>query len=256
MCIIVFYVPMKKIIAGNWKMHKTREEALALATEMASIELPEQREVILFVPFPFLSEVSRITASGKRLHTGAQNCHHQPQGAYTGEVSVPMIGSCGARYVLVGHSERRQYFHEDGVFLQHKLQAVLQGGLTPVYCMGETLQEREDNLQQQVIARQLQESLFPLGAEALHQVVIAYEPVWAIGTGRTATPEQAQEMHAFIRSMLVEFAGSAAASVPLLYGGSVNPGNAAQLFSMPDIDGGLVGGASLKKEDFAAIIRA
>ncbi|MGZ3939220.1 MAG: triose-phosphate isomerase, partial [Flavisolibacter sp.] len=188
---------------------------------------------------------------------GAQNCHHLEGGAYTGEVSANAIVSVGANYVIVGHSERRIYFHETSEELRQKLELVLKNNMTPVYCVGEKLNERKSTAYFHAVKKQIEEVVFHLSAEQVKKLVLAYEPVWAIGTGETATPEQAQEMHAFIRLAVAEkFGQSIASGISILYGGSCNAGNAKQLFSCPDVDGGLVGGASLKAEEFLSIIKS
>lgn len=248
-----------KIVAGNWKMNKTAEEALQLTDELCS-QLDhhpvEQAEVVIMPPFPYLVTVGeRIKSTIVKL--GAQNCSEHPWGAYTGEVSAPMLRSVGVSYVIVGHSERRQYFQEDGAKLAQKIDAVLASQLYPVFCCGEPLIVREDGRHFDLVRMQIEEALFHLPPEAVLKTVIAYEPVWAIGTGKTASPEQAQEMHAFIRKQLADKYGEMVAQqVRILYGGSVNSGNAKALFSCTDVDGGLVGGASLKAGEFIEIIRA
>lgn len=212
---------------------------------------------IIFPPFPFLAGVSWALRERKDAFTGAQNCHEKDSGAYTGEVSASAIKSCGAAYVLVGHSERRQYFKESSEILKAKTDACFRNGLIPVYCVGEVLEERKDNRHFDVVALQLSEVISHLSQEQLEQLIIAYEPVWAIGTGETASPQQAEEMHAFIRKVITKiFGNDAGEKVPVLYGGSCNPGNARELFSCPNVDGGLIGGASLKADDFSAIINS
>lgn len=215
------------------------------------------RKVILAVPFPFLTEVrSRISAE-RRIYLAAQNMHHEPSGAYTGEVSAGMLSSVGCDYVILGHSERRQYFGETDEVLFQKNKLAIEKGLKPIYCVGETLAQREAGQTLEVIRAQMQEGILGLEADGFKDCVIAYEPVWAIGTGKTATPEQAQEVHAFIRLLIAENYGKEIAeNTPILYGGSVNAANAKTLFAQPDIDGGLVGGASLKPADFLEIIAA
>jgi triosephosphate isomerase len=249
-----------KIVAGNWKMNKTLDEAIRLAEDIVSqLENTTLQgvQVLLIPPFPFLLPVSECIRSVPYLKLGAQNCSEHPWGAYTGEVSAPMLKTVGVSHVIIGHSERRQYFQEEGAVLAQKVDAVLGSQLHPVFCCGEPLIVREDNRHFELISNQLQEALFHLPAEALLKVIIAYEPVWAIGTGKTATPEQAQEMHRFIRQQLAARYGQpVAARVPLLYGGSVNASNAKALFSCPDVDGGLVGGASLRATEFCEIIQA
>ncbi len=247
---------MRTIVAGNWKMHKDRTEALDLIMEVVGKagELPPEVEVVMAPPHPFLAMATE-RVRGTRITIAAQNCHEAAQGAYTGEVSVGMLDSIGVGACIVGHSERRQYFGETDAVVGRKVKALLQGGLTPIYCCGEVLAEREAGEQSRVVERQLREAFGELDPSAMARVVVAYEPVWAIGTGRTATPEQAQEMHAFIRGTLRGLAGNVADAIPILYGGSCNPGNAAGLFSQPDINGGLIGGASLEARSFLELVR-
>jgi triosephosphate isomerase len=249
----------KKIVAGNWKMNMDLEEGLRFARSIDQYfsEKPSGKtEVILCTPFIHLAGVSEIIKSGK-VALGAQNCASEPSGAYTGEVSPLMIKSTGTGYVIIGHSERRTYFHEDDRLLNKKTTLALNTGLKVIFCCGEVKQEREEGKHLIIVKRQLEEGLFNLTADELKSIVIAYEPVWAIGTGLTATPEQAQEMHKYIRSLVEKKYGSTVADdMTILYGGSCKPSNAAEIFSKPDVDGGLIGGASLKKEDFIAIVEA
>jgi triosephosphate isomerase (TIM) len=249
----------KKIVAGNWKMNMDLAEGLKFAGSVHAYfkENPAPGvEVVLCTPFIHLAGVSEILKNG-RVALGAQNCASEASGAYTGEVSAWMIKSTGAEYVILGHSERRTYYHEDDRLINKKTQLALNSGLKVIFCCGEVLSEREEGQHFIVIKRQLQEGLFNLTEEQLGNVVIAYEPVWAIGTGLTATPEQAQEIHEYIRGLVREKYGDACAkNISILYGGSCKPSNAAQIFSKPDVDGGLIGGASLKKEDFAGIVEA
>jgi triosephosphate isomerase len=248
-----------KIVAGNWKMNCNLEEAFSLASEIAGMVKDEQLNnatVILAPPFVYLSGIIQIV-KGTGIKVAAQNCSYESQGAYTGEVAASMLKSVGADYVIIGHSERRLYFNETAEDLSKKTNLALLNGLIPVFCVGETLPERESGQQRDVVAKQLNESLFSLSAESFSKVVIAYEPVWAIGTGKTATPEQAQEMHLFIRNHIEKKYGSAiAAATPVLYGGSCNENNARELFSLPDVDGGLIGGASLKSRSFVNIVKS
>ncbi len=250
----------KKIIAGNWKMNKTFEEGLALVTEITGMikdEYNGSAEVVLIPPFTHINAVSQLAANSKNISTGAQNCSNHASGAYTGEVSAAMIKSVGATYIIIGHSERRQYFNEHNAWLAQKVDAVLANGLLPIYCCGETLEEREANKHFDVLQAQISEGLFHLSAEQFAKVVIAYEPVWAIGTGKTATTEQAQEVHAFIRNLIKEkYNNDVAQATTIQYGGSVKSDNAAELFSAPDIDGALVGGAALQSRSFADIVKA
>lgn len=247
----------KKIIAGNWKMNKTANDAAALAQELAvqvRMNPTENIDTVIAPAFPFLAQCARNINGVPGLFLAAQNCNAHAEGAYTGEVSLPMIASCGATHVIIGHSERRTLYGETDAAVREKLNAVLAAGLTPIVCVGETLQERNNHEQAVVIARQIESTLCTLSNENLRRSVIAYEPVWAIGTGVTASPEQAQEMHALIRNILANKYGHVLAEgIPILYGGSCNPGNAAGLFACSDVDGGLIGGASLKSNDFMAI---
>lgn len=250
----------KKIIAGNWKMNKNFEDGLSLCSEIVNMVADEVRgdvEVVLFPPFVHLHAVGQLLKSKPHMACGAQNCHQSASGAYTGEISAEMLASSGAQYVIVGHSERRQYFGESEVLLLEKLKAVLGQGMKPIYCVGELKEERESGVHFTVIGKQIKEALQGLTAAEMQQTVVAYEPVWAIGTGLTASPDQAQEVHVFIRAQLATlFGAEIAESTTIQYGGSVNPGNAAELFAKADIDGGLVGGASLKSRDFVEIVKA
>lgn len=248
-----------KIVAGNWKMNKTFQEADDLLNEifegLDGMEF-SNTQVILCVPFPYL-ELATDFAEDSQFMVGAQNIHDQDSGAYTGEVSAPMLKSLGVDFSIIGHSERRKYFHESHDFLKNKVNAALKHGLGPIFCCGEVLPEREAGKHFEVVRTQLGESLFHLREEDFRQAIIAYEPVWAIGTGLNATPEQAQEMHAAIRIWVGEKYGREIAdSTIILYGGSCNAINAPELFSCPDVDGGLIGGASLKADEFLAIVKA
>lgn len=247
---------MRTIVAGNWKMHKDRAEALDLVMALvAEAEtLPEGVEMVIAPPYPFLAMAAE-RVRGTRITVSAQNCHEAKQGAYTGEVSVAMLNSIGVGACIVGHSERRQYFGETDTAVGRKVQALLEGGLLPIYCCGEVQAERESGQHFTVVERQITEALGAFDANALARVVVAYEPVWAIGTGLTATPEQAQEMHAFIRKTLRGLAGDVADAIPILYGGSCKPDNAAGLFGQPDINGGLIGGAALEAGSFLELVR-
>jgi triosephosphate isomerase (TIM) len=249
----------KKIVAGNWKMHKTLEESLALTTEIRGMvrdELNGKARIILCPPAISLASMHRLL-EGTDIATGAQNCHWEDQGAFTGELSAPMVKSTGAEWVIIGHSERRQYFAETDKMLADKTKSAIRHGLKVLFCVGESLQQREDKSYFKVIENQVREGLFSLDRKEFSSVVIAYEPVWAIGTGLTASPDDAQEIHHFIRKMISEFYNAEIAeSTSILYGGSVKPENAALLFSMPDIDGGLIGGAALKARDFVEICKA
>ncbi|MES2778513.1 MAG: triose-phosphate isomerase [Bacteroidota bacterium] len=250
----------KKIIAGNWKMNKTFEEGMGLVTEIVGMVKDEYNgsaQVVVIPPFVHINAVSRMVTEYNNIFSGAQNCSNHDSGAYTGEVSAAMIKSCGAAFVIIGHSERRQYFGEHNDWLAKKTDAVLKNGLTPIYCCGETLEEREANKHFDVLKSQVSEGLFHLTAEQFANVVIAYEPVWAIGTGKTASTAQAQEVHAFIRNLVTEkYDATTADNLTIQYGGSVKADNAAELFSAPDIDGALVGGAALQSRSFVDIVKA
>ncbi len=247
-----------KIVAGNWKMNKTLPEAKALTNEVLNLCISEVKspvKVILCVPFPFLLSTTE-QAEGTAIAVGAQNCSEHESGAYTGEVSAAMLKSINVPYVILGHSERRQYFREDGPMLAKKVDRALAHQLIPIFCCGEPLEIREKGTHEALVRQQIQEGLFHLSAEAMEKVIIAYEPVWAIGTGKTASTQQAQDMHAVIRKELAaKYGDKVAQSIPILYGGSVKPDNAKELFTCPDVDGGLVGGASLKARDFVDIIK-
>jgi triosephosphate isomerase len=245
----------KKFVAGNWKMHGSRSMATALLNEIAA-DKPASIDVVVFPPFPYLAELARQHAESG-LGIGAQDVsEHQGQGAYTGEVSAAMLGDIGANWVLVGHSERRQYHQESDELVARKFVAARTAGLTPILCVGETLQQREAGETQAVIARQLQAVLHSQGIASFDTALIAYEPIWAIGSGRTASPEQAQQVHAFIRSQLEKEDVTISRLTRLLYGGSVKAANAAELFAQADVDGGLIGGASLTASDFLGICAA
>ena len=251
----------QNLVAGNWKMNLTYPEGQALVTELATlagpaVAAPGAPVVVVCVPFPYLAGIKQhLPASG--FHLGAQNCHQKESGAFTGEVSATMLASVGCEYVILGHSERRQYFREDDELLGQKLKAVLAAGLKPIFCMGESLDTREADETFNYIGKQLTDGLFHLNNEEFARVTIAYEPIWAIGTGRTATSAQAQEVHAFIRERIARaYDAQAALDTTILYGGSANAQNAQELFSQPDVDGGLIGGASLKAADFLTIIQS
>lgn len=249
----------QKIVAGNWKMNKTLDEANILASETTGMVADEVRgdvKVIFCVPFPYLVPLKNSIGNNSRIAIGAQNCSEHESGAYTGEVSAAMLKSVGVPYVIIGHSERRQYFGENGKLLAKKVDIALKHGLTPIFCCGEPLDVRESNGHETLVKQQVEESLFHLDAATLQKVVIAYEPVWAIGTGKTATAQQAQDMHAVIRKHLAsKYSSSVADTISILYGGSVNAANAKELFACPDVDGGLVGGASLKSREFTEVIK-
>lgn len=247
----------QKIIAGNWKMNLLPEEGAVLAKQLIEQPVPEGVKVVLCPPFIHLPVIGSLIRNVPGFALGAQNCHQEDKGAFTGEVSAKMLRAIGAEYVILGHSERREYFGEDGELLAKKVDRALQEGLTPIFCCGEALDIRNAGTHIAHVAAQLEASLFHLDPGDFANIVIAYEPIWAIGTGQTASPEQAQEMHEAIRALISSRYGTAVAeNTPILYGGSVGAANAADLFSRPDVDGGLVGGASLKAEDFARIIAA
>jgi len=245
----------RRLVAGNWKMHGSRAEAAKLLDELMQMDSAVSAEVAVCPPFVYLTDAVRRLAESS-IVVGAQNVCAEPIGAFTGEVSAAMLKDAGCRYVIVGHSERRALFHEDDQLVARKFVAVQSQKLTPILCVGETLEERERNLTEKVIARQLDAVLDVAGIAAFADAVIAYEPVWAIGTGKTATPEQAQAVHAFIRGRITGRDAKIAGELRILYGGSVKAANARELFQMPDIDGGLVGGASLKSEEFSRICAA
>lgn len=245
------------IVAGNWKMNKAYAEGSDLAHQIVESLQPGEVEVVLCPPFIHLYSVGQIIKDVSNLKLGAQNCHQEENGAYTGEVSVGMISSTGADYVIIGHSERREYFGETDELLARKVDRVLEAGLRPIFCCGEKLEIREREEHEALVAAQVETALFHLSPDQFAQVVIAYEPVWAIGTGRTATPEQAQDMHAYIRGLIRnKYGAEVAEAATILYGGSAKPDNARELFLQPDVDGGLIGGASLKAGDFVAIVDA
>lgn len=250
----------RKIAAGNWKMNLDLPHGQKLASEVINMfeaEVNSNAEMILIPPFINLSAVKHLIGSSKRIHLGAQNCHQEKSGAFTGETSCAMLHSVGVGYVLVGHSERREFFGETNQILAAKVKAVLDHGMLPIYCCGEPLKIREEGKHFELNKEQIQEGLFGLSKEEMTKVVIAYEPVWAIGTGVTASAAQAQEMHKFIRDLIAEkFGREIAGDISILYGGSVKPDNAIELFAQADVDGGLVGGASLKSRDFVDIARS
>ena len=248
----------KKIVAGNWKMNKNLQEGIELAKELNTALSTKKPNcgVVICTPFIHLASVAPLL-DASIIGLGAENCADKESGAYTGEVSAEMVKSTGAQYVILGHSERRGYYHETAEILKEKVQLALKHGLEVIFCIGEDLATREAGKQNEVVKAELEGSLFNLSAEEFSHIILAYEPIWAIGTGKTATPEQAEDMHAFIRSTIAgKFGKEAAEDVTILYGGSCKPGNAKELFAKPDIDGGLIGGASLKAADFQAIISA
>ena len=250
----------KKIVAGNWKLNKTFSEGAALAKEVGELtknELTSDVQLVLCTPFIHLQHVSELVTDYKNLSVGAQNCSSKASGAFTGEVSVDMLHSIQVEYVILGHSERREYFGETNQMLKEKTDLVLSRSMTPIFCCGETLAQREGNIHIAFVNQQLTESLFHLDADTIKKVVIAYEPIWAIGTGVTASTAQAQEMHLLIRNHLAtKYGQDVANSISILYGGSAKPSNAKELFSCPDVDGGLIGGASLVARDFLDIAKS
>lgn len=250
----------KKIVAGNWKMNLDYTTGVGLFSEIVNMvkdEVMGDQQVIVCAPYIHLAALSQLAKSQQKVSVGAQNCHQADSGAYTGEVSASMLQSAGVEYVIIGHSERRQYFGETNSLLAEKINSVLKNQLKPIYCIGETLDQRNSNSYFEVIKTQLSEGLFHLSETEMENIILAYEPVWAIGTGLTATPEQAQEIHEFIRGEIKQKYGEQVAqNISILYGGSCNPKNAAELFAKADIDGGLIGGASLKSRDFVDIIKS
>ncbi|HMQ07629.1 MAG TPA: triose-phosphate isomerase [Saprospiraceae bacterium] len=246
----------KKIVAGNWKMHKDREETVRMIRYLMENQGPAHVLTVLGVPFPFLEIAKREVGKEKNLIIAAQNCHEKMQGAYTGEVSVTMLKSIGISWGIVGHSERREYFNESDISVGEKVKLLLDHQMTPIYCCGEPLNIRRQGSHIEYVRNQIHASLFSLTENEISRIVIAYEPIWAIGTGETATPNQAQEMHFAIRGYIAEKFPSASSNMSILYGGSVKPDNANDLFSQPDVDGGLVGGSSLDEASFLKIIRA
>ncbi|MFO7924307.1 MAG: triose-phosphate isomerase [Bacteroidales bacterium] len=248
----------KKIVAGNWKMNTDINKGHELAESVkrdAEEDLPHGVSLILAPPFTHLSVISEILPDNIGL--AAQNCASEEWGAFTGEISAGMIVSAGAEYVIIGHSERRLHFNESDELLNKKVKTAIAEGLSPIFCCGENLHEREKNIFTEVVKKQVEQGLAGLSKPDFQKVIIAYEPVWAIGTGKTATPEQAQEMHHFIRNLIKEmYDESTAEETTILYGGSCKPSNAGEIFENPDVDGGLIGGASLKAEDFLAIARS
>ena len=247
----------KNIVAGNWKMNTTVPEGVKLASEVnAALEgITPKCDVVIGVPFTHLTAVKAVI--GEKLGLSAENCADKAKGAYTGEVSAAMVASTGATYVILGLSERRQYYGETAATLKDKVALALENGLRPIFCIGEVLEERENGTYFDVIKAQIVESLFDLSAEDFGKIVLAYEPVWAIGTGKTATADQAQEIHAFIRGLIAEKYGNQVADdTTILYGGSCKPSNAKELFEKPDVDGGLIGGAALDAASFMGIVTA
>jgi triosephosphate isomerase len=249
----------KQIAAANWKMNLTYPQAENLLTDVlnANIDLKENQQAVFAVPSPYLIMTNAVLATKDNYFTAAQNCYNKKSGAYTGEISAEMLHSLDIEYCVIGHSERREYFGENNKTLAEKIDLCLEYDITPIFCCGEPLSIREASTQNNYVEAQLKESLFHLAADQLEKIVIAYEPIWAIGTGKTATTAQAQEMHAYLRSVLAKQYGKNVADlISILYGGSVKAGNAKELFSCEDVDGGLVGGASLIAADFIQIINS
>lgn len=249
----------KQIAAANWKMNLTVQEAKDLLEKLANkkIEMTQNQEVIIGVPFPYLLLVSEMLEPVSQFAVAAQNCYTKESGAFTGETSVSMIASCGAKYVIIGHSERREYFKEDFDMLAEKVNIAMSHDLQPIFCCGEPLEIREAATQNNYVQNQIEKSLFHLSAEQLKNFIVAYEPIWAIGTGKTASADQAQEMHQHIRKVFADKYGyDIANSISILYGGSVKGANAKEIFSKSDVDGGLVGGAALNADEFETIIKS
>lgn len=250
----------KKIVAGNWKMNKTLDEAMILTSEVVNMVRDEVRgevEVVLCTPYIYLPVLQKYVEEVSRISLGAQNCHQKASGAYTGEISAPMLAALNIPYVIIGHSERRQYFGETDALLAEKVKISLANGLKPIFCCGELLEQRQNEDFVAIVKGQITVALFDLSAEDFGKVVIAYEPVWAIGTGLTASSEQAQEMHAALRAHIAsQYGEQVADDTTILYGGSCNEKNADELFACPDVDGGLIGGASLKSREFTNIIKS
>jgi triosephosphate isomerase len=249
----------KKIAAANWKMNLNVDQATSLLDEIlaAQITLNSNQFAVFAVPFPYLQMANTKFADQSNMFIAAQNCSDKTSGAFTGEVSASMLHSLQINYVVIGHSERRELFNETNAQLAEKTNLALANGLIPIFCCGEPLSVREENAQNEYVAKQLKESLFHLSLDQIKQVVIAYEPIWAIGTGKTASAEQAQEIHAFIRAEIAnQFGVEIADNISILYGGSVKASNAVEIFSQPDVDGGLVGGASLQASEFISIIKS
>ncbi len=246
----------KKIVAGNWKMNTLLKDGMELAKAVEKLEKEKQSDALVIIAPPY-THLSRVNDLIDGVKLAAQNCASEESGAYTGEISPDMLVSVGVEYVILGHSERRSYYNEDDELLNKKTKLALSKGLKPIFCCGEVLEEREGGKLYDVIRKQLTFGLAGLSKEDISKVVVAYEPVWAIGTGLVATPDQAQEMHKFIRDLLVElFDKEVAENMTILYGGSCKPSNASELFANPDVDGGLIGGAALKAEDFMGIVNA
>lgn len=246
----------RAVIAGNWKMNKNRAEAKALITELLPLVKDADCEVVLCTPYTNLETALALT-EGTNVKVGAENCHWAESGAFTGEISAPMLKELGVQYVIIGHSERRQYFGETDETVARRVRAALDSGLEVILCVGETLEQREADITGETIAIQVKKALAGVTAEELRHIIIAYEPVWAIGTGKTATADQADEVNGYIRSVIAQLYGQAAADAFVVqYGGSMNAGNAEELLAKEHVDGGLIGGASLKAKDFSVIVKA
>lgn len=246
----------KKIVAGNWKMNTTVEEGVKLAKEVEALaaKVNNAAKVIVCTPFTHLTEVAKVI---NKVALGAENCASETSGAYTGEVSASMVVSTGAKYVILGHSERRAYYNETDELLNKKVKLALANNLLPIFCIGETLEQREAEKHFEVVKRQLEKGVFDLSADDFSKLVIAYEPVWAIGTGKTANAQQIEEIHTYLRDVITEKYGhKVAEECSILYGGSCNAANAKEIFATPNVDGGLIGGASLKADSFLAIVEA
>lgn len=249
----------KQIAAANWKMNMTFQQGEKLLDDIlgAEIELAAHQNVLFAVPFPYLLMTRSEVEEDRNYYAAAQNCSNKKSGAYTGETSAEILHSIGIAHCIIGHSERREYFNESNAVLAEKVNICIENFITPVFCCGEALEIREAGTQNEFVATQLKESLFHLSKEKIKDIIIAYEPIWAIGTGKTATTQQAQDMHAYLRSVIAkQYGDDIANNIPILYGGSVKANNAKELFGSPDVDGGLVGGASLVADDFIQIIRA
>ncbi|AFC25720.1 triose-phosphate isomerase [Saprospira grandis] len=249
----------KSLVVANWKMNKSYVPGIMLLNQIISTldPLPEGKEMVICPPYIHLQTAQTLAKDRFDVYIGAQNCHVQKEGAYTGEISAPMLADLGIKYVILGHSERRRDFAEDGKMLTEKVKQALRQGLQPIYCFGEPWPVRKEGQAQAFVEQQLQEVLGQLDAQQMERIVLAYEPIWAIGTGQTASPAEAEEMHAFIRAYLAkQFSEDLAQKTTILYGGSCKPSNAAALFAQPNINGALVGGASLDAEDFLAIVEA
>ena len=248
----------KNIVAGNWKMNTTLQEGVKLAQEVneALSGIETKCDVVICTPFTHLASVNNVIDPAK-LGLGAENCADHAKGAYTGEVSASMVASTGAKYVILGHSERRPYYGETSETLRDKVALALENGLTPIFCIGEVLEERENGTYNDIVKTQIEEGLFNLSAEDFGKIILAYEPVWAIGTGKTATADQAEDMHAHIRNTIAsKYGNEVAENTSILYGGSCKPSNAAELFAKPNVDGGLIGGAALDAPSFMGIVTA